>query len=78
MVSFGKEVYGIELKKSWHQIVNRLHERDTVSYPIVSLCGLFGVSIQAYYKHGNTQMRKLAEESFVVEFVKRIRKKAPA
>jgi hypothetical protein len=33
------------------------------------------VSTQAYYKHGNSQMRKLAEETFVVEFIKNIRKK---
>jgi len=33
------------------------------------------VSTQAYYKHGDSQMRKLAEESFVVEFIHRIRQK---
>jgi transposase InsO family protein len=33
------------------------------------------VSTQAYYKHGNSQMRKLAEEAFVVEFIRNIRKK---
>ena len=33
------------------------------------------MSTQAYYKHGDSQMRKLAEESFVVEFIHRIRQK---
>lgn len=43
------------------------------AYPVRSLCGLLGVSTQAYYKHTDTLMHKLAEESFVVEFIKRIR-----
>jgi len=33
------------------------------------------VSTQAYYKHGDTDLRKLAEEAFCVEYVKRIRQK---
>ena len=33
------------------------------------------MSTQAYYKHGDSQMRKLADESFVVEFIHRIRQK---
>lgn len=44
-------------------------------YPVTSLCGLLGVSTQAYYKHGDSQMRKLAEEAFVVEYIKHIRRK---
>lgn len=43
------------------------------AYPVRSLCGLLGVSTQAYYKHTDTLMHKLAEESFVVEFIKRVR-----
>ena len=42
-------------------------------YAVTLLCVLLGVSTQAYYKHEDTQMRKLAEEAFVVEFIKRIR-----
>lgn len=45
------------------------------AYPVTSLCGLLGVSKQAYYQHGNTSLRKLAEESFCVEYIKRIRAK---
>ena len=35
------------------------------------------MSTQAYYQHGESALRKLAEEAFVVEFVKRIRSKDP-
>ena len=45
------------------------------AYPVTSQCKLLGVSPQAYYKHGNSQLRKLAEEAFVVEFIKRVRRK---
>jgi len=33
------------------------------------------VSSQAYYKHGDTALRKLAEEAFCVEYIRRIRQK---
>ena len=55
--------------------MSRLYTRDAKAYPVTSQCELLGVSTQAYYKHGNSQMRKLAEETFVVEFIKNIRKK---
>ena len=45
------------------------------AYPVTSQCRLLGVSTQAYYKHGNSQMRKMADEAFVVEFIRRIRQK---
>ena len=45
------------------------------AYAVKSLCGLLGVSTQAYYKHDDTQMRKMAEEAFVVEFIKSIRER---
>ena len=44
-------------------------------YPVTSQCELLGVSTQAYYKHGDSLLRKLAEEAFVVEYIKRIRQK---
>ena len=55
--------------------MSRLYTRDAKAYPVTSQCAPLGVSTQAYYKHGNSQMRKLAEETFVVEFIKNIRKK---
>ena len=33
------------------------------------------MSPQAYYKHGDTDLRKLAEEAFCVEYIKRVRQK---
>jgi transposase InsO family protein len=47
------------------------------AYPVTSQCRLLGVSTQAYYKHGDSQMRKMADEAFVVEFIRRIRQKDP-
>ena len=41
------------------------------------MCRLLGVSKQAFYKHENHLMRRLALEAFVVEFVKEIRSKDP-
>lgn len=41
------------------------------------MCRLLGVSKQAYYKHVDKLMLKLALEAFVVEFVKSVRRKAP-
>ena len=37
------------------------------------MCELLGVSKQAYYKHEDQLVAKLAEEAFVVEFIKEIR-----
>ena len=45
------------------------------AYPVTLQCKLVGVSPQAYYKHGDSQMRKLAEEAFVVEFIKDMRRR---
>ena len=55
--------------------MSRLYTRDAKAYPVTSQCELLGVSTQAYYKHGDTDLRKLAEEAFCVEYVKRIRQK---
>ena len=41
------------------------------------MCRLLGVSKQAYYKHEDKLVYRLASEAFVVEFVKEIRRKAP-
>lgn len=55
----------------------RLHDRDKRLYGIVPICRLLGVSKQAYYKHVDKLMLKLAQESFVVEYVKEVRRKDP-
>lgn len=41
------------------------------------MCRLLSVSKQAYYKHIDKLLFKLALESFVIEFVKEVRKKDP-
>jgi len=41
------------------------------------MCRLLGVSKQAFYKHENRLMQRLALEAFVVEFIKEIRTKDP-
>ena len=41
------------------------------------MCRLLGVTKQAYYKHGNHLLKHLVRESFVVEFVKSVRRKDP-
>ena len=41
------------------------------------MCRLLGVTKQAYYKHGDDSMLKVAQEAFVVEFIKGVRKKDP-
>ena len=55
--------------------MSRLYTRDKKGNPVKSQCELLGVSTQAYYKHGDTDLRRLAEEAFCVEFIKRVRKK---
>ena len=55
--------------------MSRLHTRDVKDYPVTLQCELLGVSPQAYYKHGDSQLRKFAEEAFCVEFIRRIRRK---
>ena len=45
------------------------------AYAVKSLCGLLGVSTQAYYKHDDTQMRMMAEEALGGEFIKSIRER---
>ena len=41
------------------------------------MCRLLGVSKQAYHKHVDMLMLRLAKEAFVVEFIKEVRQKDP-
>lgn len=45
------------------------------AYPVTLQCRLLGVSTQAYYKHGDTDLRKIAEEAFCVEYIKNVRQR---
>ncbi len=49
----------------------------TRNYSVSGLCKLFGFTRQAYYQHEDNMLAALAEESFVIEYVKSIRKQDP-
>lgn len=53
----------------------KLH-KDQV-YSLSSLCGLLGLSRQAYYQHKEFNYERLIAEGFVLEHVRKLRKKAP-
>jgi transposase InsO family protein len=54
--------------------VKNLHARSRKEYQINALCELFGVSKQAYYKHDDDKaMLYMAQEEFVVQFIREVR-----
>ena len=58
--------------------MSNLHAKDPKRYGVQRLCALFGVSKQAYYKHEEANiLKKVAQESFVLEYIKCIRAKNP-
>lgn len=55
-----------------------LHATDPQKYPIGSLCRLFGVSKQAYFKRDeNVLLEKIAQEDFALSYILEVRKKDP-
>ena len=55
-----------------------LHARDAKRYPVSVLCGLLGVSKQAYYKRDeNAELAKAAQEDFALQYIRQIRSKDP-
>ncbi len=55
-----------------------LHAKDSLKYPIESLCRLLGVSKQAYFhRDENVLLRKIAQEDFALNYILDIRKKDP-
>ena len=55
-----------------------LHARDAKRYPVSVLCGLLGVSKQAYYKRDeNAELAKAAQEDFALQYIRQIRLKDP-
>lgn len=50
---------------------------ESPSYPVTSLCKLFGVTKQAFYKYVDHSSERYARERFVLEFVKSVRHKDP-
>ncbi len=58
--------------------MKNLHAEDSRRYQVESLCKLFGVTKQAYYKYDeNRLLKRIASEDFAVSYIKRIRKKDP-
>lgn len=54
--------------------MRRLYARHTGIYTISELCGLFGKSKQAYYKHdADTEMRRAAMEELTVRYIAEVR-----
>jgi hypothetical protein len=54
--------------------VTDLHARDAKRYPVSVLCGLLGVSKQAYYKRDeNAELAKAAQEDFALQYIRQIR-----
>lgn len=55
-----------------------MHEKDAKAYHVSRLCGLLGVTKQAYYKYDeNIVLRRVAQERFAVEYILEIREKDP-
>ncbi|MEG2219592.1 MAG: hypothetical protein RRY02_08765 [Muribaculaceae bacterium] len=47
-----------------------LHARASREYPVQSLCMLFGVTKQAYYKRDeDALLLKVAQEEFVLQYI---------
>lgn len=58
--------------------MRRLHAQHSESYTVSELCGLFGKSKQAYYKHDpDNDLRRMALEEFAVQFIREVKAKDP-
>lgn len=58
--------------------MTNLHAKSAVEFPVVSLCKLFGVTKQAYYKRDDDKsMKAAALESLVEDFIREIREVDP-
>ena len=56
--------------------MKRLYARQPGTYTVSELCGLFGKSKQAYYKHdADVYMRRLAMEELAVRYIAEVRGK---
>lgn len=58
--------------------MKRLYARHSDIYTVSELCGLFGKSKQAFYKHDDeTEMRRMAKEDMALRFIREVRIKDP-
>ena len=54
--------------------MSNLHARDGHGYPVSCLCGLLGVSKQAYYKRDETlAMRVSVRDEMIIDYVRQVR-----
>lgn len=58
--------------------MRRLYAQHSGIYTVSELCGLFGKSKQAYYKHdADVYMRRVAMEELAVRYIEEVRRKDP-
>lgn len=58
--------------------MKRLHTQRSESFTVSELCGLFGKSKQAYYKHDcDIDLRRISLEEFAVQFIREVKSKDP-
>ncbi len=58
--------------------MRRLHAQRSEAYTVAELCGLFGKSKQAYYKHdSDIDLRRMALEEFAVQYIREVKAKDP-
>lgn len=58
--------------------MRRLYARYSGTFTVSELCGLFGKSKQAYYKHdADVEMRRLTMEGLAVRYIREVRSKDP-
>ncbi len=58
--------------------MKRLHAQPSDSFTVSELCGLFGKSKQAYYKHDcDKDLHRMALEEFAVQYIREVKSKDP-
>lgn len=58
--------------------MKRLYAQQSEAYTVSELCGLFGKSKQAYYKHDeDTDLRHIALEEFALQYIREVRREDP-
>lgn len=58
--------------------MRRLHAHRSETFTVAELCGLFGKSKQAYYKHDcDIDLRRMSLEEFAVQFIREVKAKDP-
>lgn len=57
--------------------MSRLRADKSASIDVSHVCRRFGVSKQSYYKRGETKFVRMAQEKFVIDFVREVRRRDP-